>query len=273
MKELFEAKYVIGRELQGEDRTYSTSTIRALWLESDGKCPKCGCEYNYDFEDPSAKIENSNLQVAHIFGLRNFKYLSRSKKKFHIKDDTELNQYKNLMLLCKECHYSYDNPVTYLKYLDMLKIKKNVYIEKSSKEYVYSCLLASQDEVQELTKKLNSNKVASTGYDVTFFNKKIKFNLISDMKSTNMRRNFIDYTPVIEEYANKINPEFGILMLSLCRDIYVRLKQTNHDQNDVIDTMKQYLHINKIGMDSEIADAILAYAIWKCEVLEKYVTP
>lgn len=268
---LFEPKYKIGRELHGEDRTYSASTVKALWLESDGKCLSCSVPYNFDYEDPNAKMENSNLQIAHIFGLRNFKHLSKGKKKFHIKNESELNKYNNLILICKKCHGNYDKKCTYQEYLKMLELKRKVYVEKGTKEYVYSCLLASQDGIEEIANQLNSGTVFEE-YDVAFFNQKIEYNSITPMKSKNMRQNFSEYTPIIETYFNEVNPELGLVLLGLCKQVYRKLKKANHNQTETLDKIKKYFHINELGMDSEISDAIIAYAVWKCEVLEKNVT-
>lgn len=122
---MFSLSYSLGKPIYGKTRKYKANTKKALLFENNNKCPMCGCPSNINAVNlTDENYDKTNFEIAHIYGLKNSDKLDYPGL-YHIKDINEINSYKNLLLLCSDCHKKYDNPPTYKKYIEMLDVKKS----------------------------------------------------------------------------------------------------------------------------------------------------
>ncbi len=264
-------KYNIEEEISGEKRNYKEGTKKALLLECDGICPKCKkVKANIKIENlDSDNYDKLNLEIAHIYGLNNFKKLNKLNKKFHIKYKQEINTYKNLILLCHECHREYDNPPTYEKYKEMVALKKELKEKFNIEGYIFQQLSLISDNLEELESLADIDYVEEYNNTTNFINKLI-YNNIPKMKEKNLMHQAVTYYLGIDEYFSKVEPDIGEKILNIYGSIYEETKINFKEKNEILDILVSKTN-SILNVNLEICQALLMYTIFKCNVLEKEV--
>ncbi len=265
-----ELMYKISKPLLGEDRVYRYKEKIALFLETDGKCAKCGMQYNCLDKGNSINTNKSNLEIAHIYGLRNFRSIQHDGKMFHIRSTDKLNSYENLILLCNKCHKNYDKIPNYNDYVEMVEIKKNLARKLSNETNVYIQLYFCLDEIIEVCNEIET--IGNFNYDLTLFIDKLKLNKIDIYNQEHYKNYLTKYATYIDNFFRDCADDTGIKLVTCFSNVYNELKKTETDKNAILELISRSKILNELQkkMSIRLFDALLSYMIWKCEVLEKY---
>lgn len=266
-----ELQYIIHSPLIGSSRVYKETAKRALFLETNGKCAKCKVAYNalkFDENNADLDFEKSNLEIAHIYGLKNFIGVVHKDNRFHIKDSTQLNGYDNLILLCNRCHKSYDSKPNYEDYVDMVALKSKLSSNWQLEYYVYNSLFFCLDDIIEVCRDIKS--INDFDYDVIKFMEKMKKNNIDSINNKHYSYYLTTYALYINNFFKDYN-EIGRHLMTCFSNVYNFLKQKETDKNIIIKMLSKSDILIKLSesMNEKIFDALISYMIWKCEVLDK----
>lgn len=249
-----------------EKRKYSSEIYRALLDESQHKCNLCGVTNN-DLKDN----KKTNLEIAHIYGLRNFTKVNHDNKLFHIFNSNQLNGYGNLIILCKDCHQKYDKNPTYKKYVEMVNLKKKITNEYHLREYIYNELSNNRNEIIKICTRIKINDI-KFDYNVMYFDNKMKYNKINIDYTKYFEYLLTNYVGIIDDYYSKYYGNDMIKLLKFFSDMYINISKIEKNKNILLSIM---LHDNNLKalqdkINTSIFEALIVYMIWKCEVLEKY---
>lgn len=272
-----ELKYKLDKPLIGEDRRYSSHCKRSLFFASSQVCLVCQKLIDdFDYETIDKIVPNSgrsSLEIAHLYALKNFDKIDHKDKLFHISTIEDLNSFDNLTLLCNTCHQEYDKPPTYEKYEKMFQRKKNITENFESRNYIYHKLYFYIDEILLFCEKIEDIEVETVDYDSESFLRKMKIN--------NIKPNYILLQTVwLTKYKDKIdfffvnNDDIGNRLLAAFGSLYRELRKIyGDDKNEIISKLRtnELFEDFYMSFDDTLYEALLAYMIWKCEVLDKNV--
>lgn len=264
---MFECKYELIEPIKGKSRKYKANTKRVLLYENGNLCPMCGVPCNIKASDlHDENYEKINFEIAHVYGLRNSANLMYPGM-YHIKDINEINSYKNLLLLCKQCHRRYDNPPTYDKYIEMVKVKAGLNQKFEKKTIIGQELSLLWDRVEEI-KQLQNLSYENDFAIPTHYIEKIEKNKLSYMKQRSLRQNLLMFNTEIKLFFEDNAPEIGTLILKVNSKIYKDLKNRNIENEEIIDILIKE-NSNIMSLSSELQTAIVNYCIYVCDVLER----
>ncbi|XMB85405.1 HNH endonuclease [Mycoplasmatota bacterium WC44] len=268
---MYELDHYLTKPLVGTHRSYKKQAYRALFLETNFRCgnPDCHVKINIDFEEENDISGKSNLQIAHIYGLKSFTEIGYNNY-FHINTISDLNSYHNLIILCEECHSKYDETPTYDDYLKMLQIKSKINKDASIEDRIYSSLIFASSDIGNLKLKFEELLNSSFSYDATKFLKKIDINSINSMNRRKLLRSIKDEVVAVNNYFENYNPEFGKVVLSILGKLYLELVDIGTDKDDILLLLRDNEFRREMNIDDDIMLALVTYAVWKCEVLDKY---
>lgn len=268
--------YSIETPLYGISRTYTTSEKRALYMESSGVCARCGTPNNTltfdeDVNNIDISFEKSNLEIAHLYGLRNFKNVIHKGNLFHIKGVESINSFDNLLLLCHKCHTCYDDNPTYEKYVKMVELKNELTNHYKREDFIYKSLFFSLDEIEKVCKTITISEAFN--YNVTKFLKKLEINEIDNVNIEHYSMYLTKYALSIDSFFKDYDEQGKKLLLCFAK-IYSELKKVEDDKNIILKEISKNKIINQLAktMNELVFNALVSYMIWKCEVLDKYDT-
>jgi|AKZA01.1.fsa_nt_gi hypothetical protein len=266
-----ELQYRIDNPLIGSNRVYSETAKRSLFLETSGKCAKCGEPYNalnFNEADGELDFSRSNLEIAHIYGLKNFTGVVHKGNKFHIKDSTQLNTYDNLLLLCIICHKSYDNEPSYEDYVRMVNLKSKLSDNWKLEYYIYNNLFFCLNEIIDVCKDIGY--INDFDYEAIKFMQKMENNDIDTLNRKHYSDYLTSYALYIDNFFNDYD-EVGTRLMTCFSKVYSYLKEKEKDKNNILRMFSKsdiLIELSKC-MNEKIFDALISYMIWKCEVLDK----
>lgn len=268
--------YTLKGPLFGQDRKYKANEKRALLLETSGVCPICGKQINVfnnvdDIDDIEVSFEKANLQIAHIYGLKNFGKVKHQGNLFHIKNEEYLNSYDNLILLCGGCHGEYDANPSYELYVKMVKFKNELSSNYKREDYVYKALYFSLDEIKSVCERVTINE--EDDFEAETFNKKLELNKIDIINSRHYLVYLTDYATSIDNFFKEFDV-VGKKLFKCFSSLYDSLKKDESDKNNILKLFAKSKILYQLSktMNELVFDGLIAYMIWKCEVLDKYDT-
>lgn len=262
-------KYSLTQPLIGTTRKYTASAKRCLLLETNGKCAKCKTAYNQFDDATSINDERSNLEIAHIYGLRNFQNIPHENKKFHVQYTEDLNSYENLILLCKKCHQDYDRNPNYECYKKMVLLKSTISSTHTTNSYIYTQLSFYLDDIVQLCHTIQDKK--NFTYDTSAFLEKMKKNKIDTPNINHYSTYLTTYAISIDTFFRDYQNDLGIRLIECFSIVYKKLKDNESDKNRILDFLSEAEFLKNLSnhCNRKLFDALVAYMIWKCEVLDK----
>lgn len=238
-----------------------------LFSEVEGICPLCTKSLMYVKDGKQYKI----FEGAHIYPLNpSQEEVELLKNEERLGDD--VNDLKNFIALCRDCHKKFDQPRTISEYRNLLSIKKRI-LAKSEirKKYInyqieneikiILSLLASEEnwdlepEVLEYDPKEVDRKANSTLQKLT--KKKIKFD--------------------VSEYYVYIRDQFRLLdkltedtfetIASQVKAFYMVLKKEGQTQEDIYEHMAEWVSKKTENSSLEASRIVVSFFVQNCEVL------
>ncbi len=250
-----------------QDRTAPGTRIKNGLLHINGsKCPKCLNSFHNNFKD-DIFVSGRNEQVAHIYGRKNFGNVEHNGNYFHVENEESLDKYNNYIYLCAGCHKTFDKAPTYLSYLEMLKLKKDLVDNADDRNKIYYFLDGVKDEINELFDNYNEEEaeVFSINDKQEIFGK-LKYNNISEIKQKQIIEDIIKYYVHLDNYF--IDAENNEILIRI-RRMYNREKDNFSSKDSILNfILSSLIEEFKFEISDTIVNAIISYLIMKCEVLE-----
>lgn len=282
---LFEPIYKLDKHLEDKSNRYvSQSVVKLLFSEVGTRCPKCDrplkwglCDYLETENDIDTKVNfnspnSSDNQIAHIYGRNLFAQNNMPLyKKYHINSVSDLDTYKNLIILCSDCHSKYDNHIrtyhddsSYDKYLEILEMKKTINSKIIIEDYL--CLIF-QDFRVDFEKYYDKINLVDLDYkseiNKTKLKRKLDYNGISNSKQRDIVNNNIAYFDLIRNMLeNMDNSESFVKHFN---QTYRNLKTRHSNNNEIIN---EYKNIFSDDYLTKAVEIIVSHMIMICEVLE-----
>jgi hypothetical protein len=252
--------------MEEKRKKYTENQYLILHNEVDGLCPLCTISLIYE----KANKQNKRVNLAHIYPhspTEEERNLLASVEKL----SNDVDNIRNIIWLCPNCHEKFDKPRTLDGYINLMNIKKkllqnreiteefnNYQIEEEIKKILN--ILAednsNDDEViLEYNPKTIENKLNATIKPLT--KKKIKSHV----------RDF--YHIVKREFKNidsiKINK--ATLIAQQIKVFYLKATDKNTNQEDIFNYLVEWLH-KKTDISQDASSIVISYFIQNCEVFD-----
>jgi len=248
-------------------RKYAPDEKLTLLFEVNEMCPLCGNKLLIK------KVKNTiNLfEMAHIYPHSPSDYeLELLKNEERLSEDAD--DIENLILLCSSCHTKHDKYTTVGEYRKLLKIKKQVTIERKCRELYRDYTIDKEiNSVVTLLAKscLKDNKAQA----------KLEMSALRVDEKTDNTLDFITKT-TIEGYIRIFFPQiknkfieleaneegtFEVIAMQV-KVFYLNVKKVNKNQTIIFEQIVEWI-FQRTGRESKIACMIIAsFFVQNCEV-------
>jgi hypothetical protein len=235
-----------------------------LYAEVDGICPLCTEPLHHKKNNNT----HANYDKAHIYPLNPTPVETKI-----LKDEPHLgidiNDIKNLILLCKKCHHKFDNPRTLDEYRELYKTKLAL-IQKSEIRGTYS-MFGLEDEIRTVIQKLNIvdiDEVPELKLDVKKIDEKADPTMPKLLKKQ-IKNDVTDYFDFIKSIFIEIDKDTPCKFDTLATQIkafYLKCKQTTPNQEIIYNGIVDWLYSKTEKYSKRACEIVVAYFIQDCEV-------
>lgn len=238
-----------------------------LYSEVDGVCPKCAKPLMYEKVSSLQK----RYQIAHIYPL-NAKPEEKTLLKAEEKLSNDLNDLKNLICLCVDCHTIFDKPRTVKEYREMIAIKKQIIAKHNEKgEWINNQL---EPEIIDILENLAKDET-----DMDFEDDILDYDpkTIDDKTNTsitNLTKRKIQL--YVEEYykfmklkfkhLDSIDPMTTEIISSQIKTFYLKMKSQSANQLVIYNSISDWIYVKSGKKSKDASDVIVAYFIQNCEI-------
>lgn len=256
-----------GSEEEKKRRKYTPDEKLALLFEVNEVCPLCGKKLIVK----KGKKTINLFEIAHIYPHSPSSYeLELLKNEERLSKDAE--DIENVIMLCSTCHTKHDKYTTVEEYRNLLRIKKQMTIERKCRalygDYTIdeeinsvvallakSCLTNSK-EYQKL--EMSALKVEEKADNTLDFITKITIENYVRIFFPQIKDKFVELD------ANE-EGTFDVIAMQV-KAFYMKMKKTNKNQTDVFEQIVEWM-FQRTGRNSKIACMIIAsFFVQNCEV-------
>jgi len=237
-----------------------------LYAEVNGYCPLCNDKLMYE--------KNNSFQykceVAHIYPLNpkedEIILLSNVEKLSNDVDDI-----KNLICLCRDCHKKFDNPRTLEEYNNLLKIKKKLIEKKEIKDEFYSYKI--EEEIKDILHILANDEDNESTIRLEYDPKKIdnKTNhTIENLTKRKIKNHISEFFHIIKnEFRNidSIKPNKATKIATQIKSFYFEVSEKNSSQEFIYNYLVEWLD-KKTNINKDASSIVISYFVQDCEVFD-----
>lgn len=236
-----------------------------LLSEVESICPLCTKSLMYEKKGGNYKL----WEGAHIYPLNPTKEeieLLKDEERLH----KDVNNIRNIIALCEECHHKFDTPRTVEEYRVLLSIKKNILSksETRSKYANYQIESEIKEVIQALVEGYDDAKLIPLGTEALRLDEKADDTLIRFTKSR-IRNEITEYYLFVQNQFALIDSQhensFNAIA-SQVKSFHDTLSRTVTSQEILYEQLTEWLS-KKTGNSSKGACAIIiSFFIQNCEV-------
>lgn len=254
-----------------ERRQFTPNEQLKLYMEVNGFCPICNAKLTGVKNDKIIKLG----ELAHIYPLNPTKEHDILSNEERLSED--VNDVKNIIVLCPTCHKLYDTNPTVEEYRNMVNLKKSLlyktnveeicsseYIEKELKIILQNLTMLSKSPIKDLDETYKhielKKKFDSTMYFIT--QKAIENNILNYY-------NFINNNFKSLEKSGEI--DFSLVCLQI-KTAYTKFAKLSKNQEDVYNNMCNWLTKQTNCSIRACCEIVISYFIQKCEVFKEIAT-
>lgn len=253
----------VGKRINVTDNIFAR-----LYMEVDGMCPICSEMLMYT----KGGRENRNAQAAHIYP-----HSPSDKEKRLLEGvprlSSDVEDIKNLILLCPNCHQKFDHPRTKEEYMQLFQLKKQLLDREFAKEYYRDHCI--EDDIINVLNAIESIDIESDkrklSYSAMTVKKKMSYGA-SNVVIQLVLRNVQDYYIPIREALVQIEQEHPGKSEQIAGEIslfYKTLKGEQMTQDAIYNSITDWLDSKTNRKYSYLAPIITAYYIQNCEVFSE----
>ena len=246
-------------------KKYTPNEYTIFYNEVDGLCPLCGKPLIYE----KAEKLNKRVNLAHIYPH------SPTEKEKELLENVEilsdnLEDMKNIIWLCPNCHEHFDKPRTLDGYNNLLNIKKKILEEKNIKDTFYEYKI--EDNIKQILQKLTDTD-DTTKIDLNYDPKMIDSKINDTMKSITKRKiklNVSEYFHILKkelQNLDAITPNKATKIATQIKAFYLETSEKSTNQEVVYHSLIKWLH-SKTNINEEASAVVISYFIQNCEVFD-----
>jgi hypothetical protein len=246
-------------------KKYTDNEKQYLFDETEGLCPICGKSLTYKKNERYYK----SYQIAHIYPLNptNEERLSLDGEK---RLSTDVNDLKNVLAVCLDCHIKFDHPRTKEEYRNWVEYKKTLLRNNQLKEVIN--LYPLEDEIRIVMKKLNESFKIEENINLEFdsltIDEKANDTLSNVLKKT-IKNNVVDYFTFIKEEFKELEKNKTFIFDNIASQInsaYRKTQQIDDNQDFIYRSLVGWVNKKTNNYSDEVSRIIVAYFIQDCEV-------
>lgn len=246
-------------------KNYSDNQYILFFNEVDGLCPLCGKPLIYE----KAEKLNRRVNLAHIYPhspTKEEKELLKNVEK--LSDDLE--DPKNIIWLCPNCHEHFDKPRTLDGYNNLYTIKKNILQEKDIKDTFYEYKI--EEDIKQILHRITTNNILS---DIELdYEPKIIDNKLNDtmefITKRKIKLNVSEYFYILKkelQNLDAITPNKATKIATQIKSFYLETSEKSTNQEVVYYSLIKWLH-SKTNINEEASAVVISYFIQNCEVFD-----
>jgi len=248
-------------------KTFGHNDNLILFQEVGGVCPLDGKPLMYEKQGKQYK----KYEIAHIYPLN-----PTAKEIELLKDQeklsTDVNDKKNLMALCLDCHTKLDKPRTVAEYQELVRIKKNLLSKEKNKLTSFDHKIEA--EVQEIIDRLSSEDFQpqpdNSNYSPVTIDSKTDgtISAITKTKIKNHVRDYFFHVQAMLAHLEAENPETAILIGLQIRQYYHTLKKEKLSQQEIFSHIVDWVHNKTKLAHKDACEVFVSFFVQNCEVFE-----
>jgi 5-methylcytosine-specific restriction endonuclease McrA len=253
-----------GRYMSNQRKTIKAADERILFAEVEGCCPLCGIPLQIKKSGKTHKI----YEIAHIYPLN-----PTPQESVILENETQLssdvNNIKNLILLCPSCHEKFDKERTVEEYRSVIALKEKLI--KTTK---------MRDTYHQFNLEIDINHIISTLYSgLSGDTNQLEYSALRIDEKMNesmppivrrkIRNNVTDYFIFIREKFSELDknqPGKFDLIATQVKLFYIKTRMETENQEEIFAQMTEWMHIKTGKYSSEASEAVISFFVQNCEV-------
>lgn len=246
---------------------YNEAQQTALVSQVDRVCPLCAEALFYEKKKRTYK----DYELAHIYPLNpTVDEAELLKNEERLSED--VNDEKNIIPLCRECHGKFDRPRTVEEYRKLLLIKKKL-IARTSQELIWK-EYNLEDQISEVISALYSDPNLDPFYEIDFTPKAVDDKLddsISRLTRRKIKNNVSDYYLFIKDCFHQLDQkELDLSEAIACqvKSYYIKQKRMGVSQQEAYENIVAWFNVKTNPKTSDATEILVSFYIQNCEVFE-----
>lgn len=253
--------------MSNQRKNWSQQEQMLLFNEVNGFCPLCTKSLMYKKENRLEK----NINIAHIYPhspkpeeliiLNNVEQLSNN-----------LEDIKNVICLCPECHLKFDKPRTLEEYNKVLHIKKTLLKKRKLQEEFYSYKI--EEEIKQILNVLSSDNNSNSNDVKLEYNPKIIDNktneTIEKLTRQKIKYHVSEFFHIVKrEFQNidAVNSNKATQIAIQIKSFYYKASEINNNQESIYNYLVEWLD-KKTNISIEASSIVISYFVQNCEVFD-----
>lgn len=248
-------------------KSFSPNQNILLFSEVDGICPLCSELLMYE----KKKRNHKRYEIAHIYPLNptpTEKILLKDEEK--LSDD--LNDLKNLICLCTDCHTKFDKPRTIEDYRKMVALKKKIILKHREKEiwsnYTIESSIIKILQILSSDDELVNYEDDILDYDPQTIDEKTN-DTIKTLTKRKIKLNVEEYYSFIKskfKELDSLQPMSTEVISSQIKIYYLKMEQQYESQHDVFEGVVDWVNRKTGSISKDASEIIVSYFVQNCEV-------
>jgi hypothetical protein len=236
-----------------------------LLAEVESMCPFCSKQLMYEKNGRNQKL----WEGAHIYPLNPTEEeikLLENEERLH----EDVNNIRNFIALCRDCHKKYDNPRTVQEYKVLLSIKKNILSKSETRAKYADYQIESEikEVIQALIEETDDASYISLNLQALQLDNKAD-NTLSRITKNRIRNEITENYLYVQKQFVEIDsqyPKSFNAIASQIKSFYISLSRTESSQEVIYEQLTKWLY-KKTGNSSKGAcGIIISFFIQNCEV-------
>lgn len=244
---------------------YSEAQQTALVSQVNRVCPLCAQSLFYTKKSKTYK----NYELAHIFPLN-----PTEKERELLKDEellsNDVNDERNIIPLCKDCHGKFDTPRTVEEYRCLFLIKKKL-IAQTNQELIWK-EYNLEGQISDIIKELYSNPDLNLSSEIDFTPKAVDDKLddsISRLTKRKIKNNVSDYYLFIKNCFSDLDQKETDLSEAIACQVkayYIKQKGMGLSQQEIFENIVSWMNAKTNPQTSDATEILVSFYIQNCEV-------
>ena len=258
----------MGDKQENKRKKYTPDEKLLLLFEVNEMCPLCGEK----LIKKKGKRTINLFEIAHIYPHSPSEYeIELLKNEERLSEDVD--DIENVIMLCPTCHTKHDKYTMVEEYRKLVKIKKQITIERKCRELYGNYII--DDEINEVLNLLAKSCSESHKGKEELVMSAMRINEKADDSLSLITKITIEnYVRIFfPERKNKFievdNNEEGIFdsIATQIKVFYLQIKKINKNQTIIFEQIVEWIH-QRTGNKSRIASTIIAsFFVQNCEVV------
>lgn len=249
-------------------KTYTENQYIILYNEVDGVCPLCTISLMYE----KAQSLHKRVNLAHIYPhspTQDEEKLLENVEKLYIDDVDDI---KNIICLCPNCHEEFDKPRTLDGYNNLLNIKKELLQNREVKKEFYNHHI--EEDIKQVLNVLADDdltigELINLVYNPATIDNKLN-RTIKPLTKKKIKNHVSDFYHIVkQEFQNidavKINK--ATLIATQIKSFYLKSMGKSTNQEDIFNYLVEWLD-KKTLVSKDASSIIIAYFVQNCEVFD-----